>query len=113
MTPKQKQLRDVLKGPAQHIMAFGGSRSGKTFECVRLMTYRAFRCEGSRHLITRFRFNAAKQSILLDTFPQVMKKAFPDYSYKINKTDWMVELPSKSEIWIGGLDEKERTEKIL
>src|SRR5262245_25497287 len=94
-------------------MAFGGSRSGKTFEFVRSICYRAMRAPESRHLITRFRFNACKQTVLFDTFPRVMKLGFADWKYTINKTDWFIEMPGKSEIWIGGLDEKERTEKIL
>jgi hypothetical protein len=32
---------------------------------------------------------------------------------KLNRTDWIYEFPNKSQIWIGGLDDKERTEKIL
>jgi hypothetical protein len=31
----------------------------------------------------------------------------------LNKTDWFYEFPNSSTIWIGGLDDKERTEKIL
>ncbi len=31
----------------------------------------------------------------------------------LNKTDWIYEMPNGSQIWIGGLDDKERTDKIL
>jgi hypothetical protein len=31
----------------------------------------------------------------------------------LNKSDWFYELDSGSQVWIGGLDDKERTEKIL
>jgi hypothetical protein len=31
----------------------------------------------------------------------------------MDKSDWFYKLPNLSEIWFGGLDEKERTEKIL
>jgi len=37
----------------------------------------------------------------------------PDLPIKWNDTDFMASLPNGSEIWIGGLDEKERTEKVL
>jgi len=33
--------------------------------------------------------------------------------YKENKSDWFLTLPGGSEIWLGGLDDKERAEKIL
>lgn len=32
---------------------------------------------------------------------------------KENKSDWFYQLPNGSQIWVGGLDDKERTEKIL
>jgi hypothetical protein len=34
-------------------------------------------------------------------------------SYKMNNSDFYVKLDNESEIWIGGLDDKDRTEKIL
>lgn len=42
-----------------------------------------------------------------------MEVAFPGISYDLNKTDWFAQLPNGSQIWFGGLDDKERTEKIL
>lgn len=42
-----------------------------------------------------------------------MKLRFPDVKYKIDRTDWVVRLGDGSEIWLAGLDDKERTEKIL
>ena len=42
-----------------------------------------------------------------------MRLCFPDINYNIDKTDWFVEFPNNATIWFGGLDDKERTEKIL
>ncbi len=42
-----------------------------------------------------------------------MELAFRGVEYTISKTDWFAELPNGSQIWFGGLDDKERTEKIL
>jgi predicted phage terminase large subunit-like protein len=39
--------------------------------------------------------------------------SYPDVTVKTNQTDWFVTFPNGSEIWFGGLDDKERTEKIL
>lgn len=94
-------------------MLFGGGRSGKTFLKVRNIVLRALKAPGSRHAILRFRFNHCKQTIGLDTFPKVMKLCFPKVQYRIDKTDWYAKLGDGSEIWFGGLDDKERTEKIL
>jgi len=112
-TAKQNQAVDLLGGPAKHIMLYGGSRSGKTFILLRAIAIRALSVPGSRHLIVRFRFNHAKQSIWYDTFPKMMGLCFPDVKYIDNKSDWYIRFQNGSEIWLGGLDEKERTEKIL
>jgi phage terminase large subunit-like protein len=112
-TAKQLQAQEIVAGDATHIMLFGGSRSGKTFLHVRNVIMRAIKAPTSRHLIARFRFNHVKASIILDTFPRVMKLCFPQVSYEINKTDWYAKLPNGSEIWFAGLDDKERTEKVL
>lgn len=103
----------MLSGPATHCMLFGGSRSGKTFLHVRNVVFRALKAPTSRHAILRFRFNHVKASIVLDTFPKVMQLAFPGVQYEMDKTDWYARLPGDSQIWFGGLDDKERTEKIL
>ena len=113
LTPKQAQAQKILAGGAKHVMLFGGSRSGKTALFVRSMIIRAMKAPGSRHAILRFRFNAVKSAVVEDTFPKVMALAFPDVKAEINRTDWFADLPGKSRIWFGGLDDKERTEKIL
>lgn len=106
---------DCLISQAVHCGLGGGSRSGKTFLLVRAILLRALKSEGSRHAIFRFRFNAIKASIIYDTLPKVMKLCFPGLWERcnLNKTDWFLALPNGSEIWFGGLDDKERTEKVL
>lgn len=96
-----------------YILLYGGSRSTKTFTTIRNIITRALIAPNSRHAILRFRFNHVKNSVVLDTFPKVMELCFPDVEYTINKSDWYAKLPNGSEIWFGGLDDKERTEKIL
>lgn len=112
LTPKQDGALDML-GCFLHFMLFGGSRSGKTFLCVLIIVRRALAAPGSRHAILRFRFNHVKASVVHDTFPKVMGLVYPDVAYKIDKTDWFAEFPNGAQIWFGGLDDKERTEKIL
>lgn len=110
---KQEEAKDVLSSPATHIMLYGGSRSGKTYLILWTIVLRALAAEGSRHVVLRFRFNHVKASVILDTFPKVMADCFPDVPYHMDKSDWYVQLPNGSQIWFGGLDDKERTEKIL
>lgn len=113
LTTRQEQAMAVLSGPATNGMLFGGSRSGKTFLFVRNVLLRALKARRSRHAILRYRFNHIKASIILDTFPKVMEICFPGVEHALSKTDWFVTLPNESEVWFGGLDDKERTEKIL
>jgi hypothetical protein len=94
-------------------MLFGGSRSGKTFLIVRAIVVRALKAPGSRHVSLRFRLGHIKSSIVLDTFPKVMALCFPGVEYKMNMSDLYAQFPNGSEYWFGGLDDKERTEKIL
>lgn len=113
LTQRQQAAQVVLGSGASHCMLFGGSRSGKTFMLVRTIVVRAMAASNSRHAVFRFRLNAARASVLQDTLPKVMRLAFPGVAYDLNKTDGIVTLPNGSEIWIAGLDDKERVEKIL
>lgn len=113
LTARQREANALLASPATHIMLAGGSRSGKTLLLVRAMMIRAIRAPGSRHAIMRFRFGHVKQSIVHDTFPKVRALCFPELDVQINRSDWFARFPGGSEIWFGGLDDKERTEKIL
>lgn len=113
LNEKQQQAQQIIAGPATHILLFGGSRSGKTLLHVRNTVLRALKAPESRHVILRFRFNHLKASIIHDTFPKVMRIAFPGVKHRIDKSDWFAEFSNGSQIWFGGLDDKERTEKIL
>lgn len=113
LTAKQQEARALLNGPARNVMLRGGSRSGKTFLIVRNIIQRAINSPGSRHVIFRFRFNHAKTSVWADTMPKVLKLCFPTLRHRFDKTDFYLELPNGSQVWIGGLDDKDRVEKIL
>lgn len=49
----------------------------------------------------------------MDTLPKVMSLCFPGIKLKEDKQMGYFTMPNGSEIWLGGLDDKERTEKIL
>ena len=115
LEPKQKEVRQLLNSYT-HSLVYGGSRSGKTTAIVRNIIIRMLKAE-SRHLITRLRFNHAKTSIWYDTFPKVAKMCFPDVKFEYNKSDWFIKCRSQdggeSQLWLGGVDDKERIEKVL
>lgn len=121
-TPKQVEACEALNNHT-HTLLFGGSRSGKTTIIVRNIILRALK-KPSRHLIARFRFNHAKASLWYDTIPKVLRMCFPGVRYTENKSDWFITLHlgtdpetgedrGESQLWLGGVDDKDRVEKIL
>jgi len=117
LTEKQAIAYKMLARGHMHSLLRGGSRSGKTFIICRAIAKRAMIASGSRHAIWRFHYNHAKNSIGLDTFPRMMKLCFPEVVEHMEGVRFSHEgilvLPNRSEIWLGGLDDKERVEKIL
>ena len=113
LTPKQHAANKLMGGAARHILAVGGSRSAKTFNFVRGIMIRAIRAAHSRHAILRLRGNAARASIALDTLPKVQRLCFPQVRLTEHRQDGFFALPNASEIWVGGLVDKDRVEKIL
>ena len=113
LTPKQEEQRRLAAGPARHILAYGGSRSGKTYGFTRCVAARALMAPRSRHGIFRLHNVDVRQSVMMDTFPTVMEHHWPGVGYELNKSDQFATLPNGSEIWFAGLDDKERVEKIL
>ena len=114
LNKKQEHANRVLGSDARHVLLYGGSRSGKTFLIMRAIVIRAL-AHKSRHAVLRFRFNHVKLSIINDTLPKMLDLCFPGLAERchLDKTDWFFRFPNGSEIFFGGLDDKERTEKIL
>jgi len=112
-TDKQREAQLLLGGPQTHTMLFGGSRSGKTFILVRAILARAIKAPGSRQAILRQAFDHVKRSVGMDTLPKVAALCFPSIKLNLDKQMWVFRLPNDSEIWLGGLDDKERVEKVL
>lgn len=98
---------------AKEFLLYGGSRSSKTFTIVYVQLLMALKFPGSRHLIARFRYNAVKASVWNDTLKKVLKICFDNMPVKWNGSDHYIELANGSQIWIAGLDDAERVEKIL
>lgn len=111
-TPKQYEAIELMKNHVE-VLLEGGSRSGKTFIGIYAIFVRALKHSGSRHLVVRRHFNHAKQTIWYQTFPDVEEKALQGVKYKENKSDWFIQFPNGSQVWIAGTDDKDRIEKIL
>lgn len=112
-TPAQIRALELLSDPlARHIMLFGGSRSGKTFVLCCAMLRRALKAR-SRHAIIRRYYNGVKAAIALDTLPKALKLRYPRLRVAYNRSNSVFLLPNGSEIWLVGLDDAKRAEKIL
>jgi PBSX family phage terminase large subunit len=112
-TAVQKKALALLKSGAKHILLFGGSRSGKTTVLVMAIIYRALRFAGSRHLICCYRAKDARSSVLRETLLPRLDDTIgkPGYTYLAHES--VVTLYNGSEIWIGGLGDREQADKIL
>ena len=112
-TAKQREAQKLLREGRRHTLLVGGSRSGKTTLLVHEIALRALSADGTRHAILRLHANAARGAIALDTLPKVLRRWFPGRPFKRHRTEGYFSLENESEIWIGGLDDQERVEKIL
>jgi len=108
-----RALRLLNDQATRYVLLFGGSRSGKTFAVIYAMIARAVGAPDSRHIILRHRFNAVKQAVFMDTLPKVLRLAFPACAYRENRSDWLFRFDNGAEVWIAGLDDKDRVDKIL
>jgi hypothetical protein len=114
LTDKQIEATVMMsRTRARHVCLVGGSRSGKTVALLRALVLRAHK-RPSRHAVLRYRANTVWSSIGADTLPTVFRLFFPNTEVIVRRSDMCFLLPEHgSEIWLGGLDDKDRAEKIL
>lgn len=111
-TAAQLALRKLVRDKTR-VLAYGGSRSGKTFELCRTIAVLAFRY-GGRYAIFRRYCTAVRSSVFIDTFPKMMRLCFANYIYETNKSLGEIYFPHNgAEIDFVGLDDNQRVEKIL
>jgi hypothetical protein len=114
LNPKQIEVRDTVLGSgASDCLIYGGARSTKTFLLCYAIATRALLAPTSRHLIARLHHLDVRKSVMMDTWPKMMRLAYPDVAYEENKADQFIRLPNDAEVWCGGLDDKDRVEKVL
>ena len=112
-TRVQREALSLVKSGAKHVLLFGGSRSGKTTVLVMAVVYRAVRFAASRHLICRLRAKDARSSVLRETLIPWLERTIGSAHFTLHVHDNFVTLWNGSEIWIGGLGDREQADKIL
>ena len=111
-TSAQLALRKLIREKTR-ILAYGGSRSGKTFEFCHALAAIGMRY-GGRYAVFRRYFNAVKNSVFDDTFPKMFELSFPGVEYRRNLSDARIVVPdANAEFWFVGLDDDRRVERIL
>jgi phage terminase large subunit len=113
-TKKQRLALSLLfqTGYSEYLFD-GGSRAGKTFLIILYCLIICGKYAGIRCLLARFAFAHAKSSIWLQTLLPLLQDNDLGMKYTINHSDHIVKYENGSEIWLGGLDNKERADKIL
>jgi predicted phage terminase large subunit-like protein len=113
LTLKQKEVRAIFATSAKYFLVYGGSRSGKTFFIIYAIITRMLKAPGSRHAVFRSDGVDAKQSIGNETVPAVLALAFPGLGFKWHDKDGYFEAPNGSQLWLAGLKDKARLDKVL
>ena len=95
----------------------GGSRSGKTYIIIRSQCIRRLRYPGTDGLAARLRLSHARSSLWMQTIPRVLRDlGIYNRVQMVGGHDLYVKFPhpkGESRLWVDGLDDAERIEKIL
>lgn len=111
---KQRTAWEILRSDSKTRILFdGGSRSGKTALLCEFLIRRALQYPGSRQLAARRARVHAKSSLWNDTLKTYLRRYIPYSLYRFSETELTIHFFNASEIIVGGLDDADRTEKIL
>lgn len=112
--PKQCEGWKLLISPEKTRILFdGGSRSGKTALIAEYLIRRALQYPGSRQLAARKCRAHVKTSLWNDTLKSYVSRHLPRGFCRFQESELAILFPNGSSILAGGLDDAERTEKIL
>lgn len=112
LTAKQFKGLEILKSQLYNEILFsGGSRAGKTFLVLFYFMSCCLVYPGIRFLIARLRFAHVKANIWLQDLVKLQEYDIFKF-IELDKQHTIINIGS-SQIWLGGLDDKERTDKVL
>ena len=113
-TSRQREGWRLLVSPRKTRILFdGGSRSGKTALIAEYLIRRALQYPGSRQLAARKYRAHVKTSLWNDTLKSYISRHLPPGICRFQESELAIFFPNGSSICAGGLDDAERTEKIL
>jgi phage terminase large subunit-like protein len=113
LTPKQKEGFKLLCEPTQVTGLYGGSRSGKTVD-IAAWLFGLCLLRKSRHLILRKHLSSLRSAMWHGTLPKVLNMMkIPPQAYRFAGDCSFIKFANGSDIWMGGLDNLKRGDKIL
>jgi PBSX family phage terminase large subunit len=114
LTEKQKKQVEIMH-QFPNVLSYGGARSGKTYGTLQEIVYLALTHPESRWLIARKYATDIRSSIWMDTLPKVLNSLNLEQGkdYMSLEAGMIITFKNKSRIICGGLDDKERVDKIL
>lgn len=112
LTNKQEYARRILMEDNiyDEILLDGGSRAGKTFVILFVIVLLCISHQGLRVLISRMIFAHARASLWEQTLLPLLRMM--GVKCHIDRSMFIVKI-GYSQIWLGGLDKKERADKVL
>lgn len=113
-TSKQRLAWELLISEGKTYFLFdGGSRSGKTALITEFLVRRALQFPFSRQLMARKYRIHAKISLWDGTLKHYLAKFIPRSFWRLSESGLTVRFRNGSEILVAGLDDAERSEKVL
>lgn len=114
LTEKQKKGALVLSSFAR-VLLYGGARSGKTFLTIYFIVVNCLYNPLSRWLIARKYATDIRASVWTDTLPKVLAllDLHEGKDFMRIENGMIITFSNKARIICGGLDDKERVDKIL
>ncbi len=110
---QQKGWEMLISEEKTRILFDGGSRSGKTALLTEFLIRRALQYPLSRQLAARKCRTHAKTSLWNDTLKKYLIRHIPHSLYKLSESELSIRFRNGSEILVAGLDDAERSEKVL
>lgn len=111
-TAKQAHALKVLNHPLVHrVILDGGARSGKTVVTIRAFVNACLSLNGCKMLMVRKERRAASTSIWV-SLSEYLTNYVPSHVYTLKESDLECHFANGSVIYVDGLDDKERVEKI-
>jgi len=114
ITAKQAEAKEDWCNPLiREILYDGGRRSGKTIFILLGILERAYIYPETKHLICRWKATHLKRNLYFQSLKPLLRWTGLDARCKVNENELIITFDNGSQIFMCGLDDKERTEAVV